>query len=59
MFLFTVMGGSEKKGAAEVKDLITQLYTQMNLNEWQASREQELQASVEKIQHELAPYEKV
>lgn len=43
----------------QVKDLISQLYTQMNLSEWHASREKVLQESIENIKHELEPYEKV
>ena len=43
----------------QVKDLISQLYTQMNLSEWHASREKVLAESIENIKHELEPYEKV
>ena len=43
----------------QVNDLISQLYTQMNLSEWHASREKVLAESIENIKHELEPYEKV
>lgn len=42
-----------------VKNLVTHLYTQMNLSEWQAAREKELSLTVEKLQHELEPYKAV
>lgn len=53
------MDSMDQAGVARVKDLVTQLYTTMNLSEWQASRENELLQTMEKIKHELEPYEKV
>lgn len=50
---------SDAAGVDRVKDLVSQLYTTMNLTEWQANKESELIRSVEKIRHELEPYEKV
>ena len=49
----------EKESLANIKDLVTQLYTQMHLSEWHASREKELVDSIDAIKHELAPYEQV
>jgi len=49
----------EAESVEQVKDLISQLYTQMNLTEWHASREKELTQSIETLKHELGPYEKL
>lgn len=56
---FAELGGHESKQLGDIKDLVSQLYTQMHLSEWHASREQELQQSIDALNHELAPYEQV
>lgn len=53
------MPQGEAHSVEQVKDLISQLYTQMNLAEWHASREKELSQTIENLKHELTPYEKV
>ena len=57
--LFIELSGDVEESLAHAKDLICQLYTQMHLSEWHASREKELQQSIESIKHELAPYDQV
>ena len=53
------LSGDESKDIIHVKELVSQLYTQMHLSEWHASREQELLQSIDALKHELAPYDKV
>ncbi|XP_067935275.1 calcium uniporter protein, mitochondrial-like [Watersipora subatra] len=53
------LSGDESKDIIHVKELVSQLYTQMHLSEWHASREQELLQSIDALKHELEPYDKL
>lgn len=57
--MFIVVDVNDEAGVEKMKDLISQIYTQMNLHDWQANREKELTLAVEKLQNQLAPYHKV
>lgn len=43
----------------DIRNLITQLSIDLNIEEYQLQREKELQTKLERIRHELAPLEEV
>ncbi|KAK6187918.1 hypothetical protein SNE40_005838 [Patella caerulea] len=52
------MVSEDLENLSDVKNLVTQLYSTLNLEHYQLERESELRAKLEDLQQQIAPYEK-
>jgi len=56
---FCFMFGTEMKSVDELKSAISQLYSGLNVEQYQLEREHQLQMQLNELQRQIEPYEQV